>query len=102
MVVAKVFTGQARLPSNEDMRTEYNERLRARGYGKPFHSLRNMEAEYVNELLNWINSDLQISGRSTLLGHTDKWHKAREEQLERIKALFAAPSPARDFQITCQ
>jgi hypothetical protein len=102
MVVAKVFTGQARLPSNEDMRTEYNKRLRSKGYGKPFHSLRNMEAEYVNELLAWINHGLQVAGRPILLGHTENWHEAREEQVERLKALFAAPSPDRAFQITCQ
>jgi hypothetical protein len=102
MVVAKVFSGQAKLPGNEEMRAEYNERLKARGYGKPFHSLRNMEAEYVTELLLWINRDLQVSGRSTLLGHTDKWHVAKEDQVERIKALFAAPSRERAFQITCQ
>jgi hypothetical protein len=102
MVVAKVFSGQARLPSKEAMRAEYNERLKAKGYGKQFHSLRNMEAEYVKELLAWVNHDLEVSGRSTLLGHTDKWHIAKEEQMERIKALYAAPSQERAFQITCQ
>jgi hypothetical protein len=98
MVVAKVFSGQAKLPSKKKMRAEYNERLKAKGYGKSFHSLRNMEVEYVNELL----ADIQVSGRSTLLGHTDNWHIAKEEQVERLKALFAAPSQGRDFQITCQ
>jgi hypothetical protein len=102
MVVAKVFSGQAKLPSKEEMRAEYNERLKVRGYGKPFHSLRNMEAEYVDELLAWINLHLQVSGRRALLGHTDKWHVAKEEQMERLKALFAAPNQKRDFQITCQ
>jgi hypothetical protein len=102
MVVAKVFSGQAGLPSKDVMRTEYNDRLKAKGYGKRFHSLRNVEADYVNELLAWVNHDLQVSGKSILLGHTDKWHIAREEQMERLKGLYAAPSRERSFQITCQ
>jgi hypothetical protein len=102
MVVAKVFSGQARLPAEKAMRAEYNNRVATKGYGKAFHSLRDREAEYVEELLAWINHDLEQAGRRKLLGHTQKWHAAREEQMHRIKAFFATPSQEKTFHITCQ
>jgi hypothetical protein len=102
MVVAKVFSGQARLPTEKAMRAEYINRVATKGYGKAFHSLRDREAEYVEELLAWVNHDLEQSGRRKLLGHTQKWHAAREEQMQRIKELFATSSQEKNVQITCQ
>ncbi|KAF2025488.1 dimethylaniline monooxygenase [Setomelanomma holmii] len=101
MVVAKVLSGQANLPTRTAMRSEYDERVKTKGYGKAFHSLRDREAEYVNELLAWINRDLAKAGRSRLQGHTENWHVAREEQVQRIKALFAAPTVERRLEVTC-
>jgi hypothetical protein len=102
MVLAKVFSGEAKLPTKEAMRREYNERVKCKGYGKAFHSLRDQEAEYVNELLAWVNHDLEKGRRGKLTGHTDNWHVARQEQVERIKALFAAPSSGvKRFEVTC-
>ena len=101
MVVAKVLSGQAKLPSKEAMRSEYNDRVKTKGYGKAFHSLRDQEAEYVNELIAWVNSDLEEAGTRRLDGHTDKWHAAKAEQLERMKALFAAPAIERRVEVTC-
>lgn len=104
MVVAKVFSGQARLPSEKAMRSEYRSRVATKGYGKAFHSLRDREAEYVEELLAWVNHDLEQGGRRKLPGHTQQWHAAKEQQVQRIKAFFAAPSQEleRNFEITCQ
>jgi hypothetical protein len=101
MVVAKVLAGEAKLPSKEAMREEYNKRVESKGYGKAFHSLREREAEYVNELLSWVNKDLQEAGRRTLPGHTPEWHVAKEDQVLRIKALFAAPTMEKRLEITC-
>lgn len=101
MVVAMVLAGQAKLPSKEAMREEYNKRVDEKGYGKSFHSLRDREAEYVNELLSWVNKDLHEGGRRTLDGHTHEWHAAKEEQALRIKALFAAPTMERSYEMTC-
>lgn len=102
MVVAKVLSGQAKLPSKAAMRLEYDERVKEKGYGKAFHSLREREAEYVNELLAWINKDLDEIGGKKLEGHTEKWHIARAEQVDRIKALFAAvPRPEKRLEVTC-
>jgi hypothetical protein len=101
MVAAKVISGEAKLPTKEAMRLEYSERLRKKGYGKSFHSLRDQEAEYVNELLAWVNRDLEEGRRGQLVGHTNSWHAAKQEQVERIKALFAAPSSAKRLEVTC-
>jgi hypothetical protein len=102
IVVAKVLSRQVQLPSREAMREEYNERLRTKGYGKSFHSLKDKEAEYVVELLTWVNHDLKESGKNIVNGHTEKWHQAKEDQVQRIKALFAAPSQERIFEISCR
>jgi hypothetical protein len=101
MVVAKVLSGQAKLPSKDAMRSEYDDRVKTKGYGKAFHSLRDQEAAYVNELIAWVNSDLDKAGKGRLCGHTEKWHAARAEQLERMKVLFSAPSVERRFEVIC-
>lgn len=90
MVVAKVFSGQVKLPNEEEMRTEYQRRVQAKGYGKAFHSLKEKEVEYVDELLEWVNRDLERLGRGRLEGHTEKWHEAKEQQVVRMRAMFAA------------
>jgi hypothetical protein len=102
MVVAKVFADLVELPSQQNMRDEYNARVKAKGYGKSFHSLRDQEQEYVDGLLEWVNADLEKRGRIKLAGHTEQWRIAREEQVQRIKALFAAPRRVeRQVEVTC-
>ncbi|KAF2626305.1 FAD dependent oxidoreductase [Macroventuria anomochaeta] len=92
MVVAKVFAGLATLPREENMRREYDQRVETKGYGKVFHSLRGKEEEYVDDLLEWVNADLERKGKRRLEGHSESWREAREEHLQRIKALFSAPT----------
>jgi len=101
MVVAKIFSAQAKLPSKEAMRGEYNEKLKIKGHGKAFHSLRDQEADYVNELIAWVNSDLERVGKERLSGHTDKWHAARADSLARMKALFSKPHVEKRVEVTC-
>jgi hypothetical protein len=101
MVVAKVLSGQAKLPNKDVMRSEYDARVRSKGYGKSFHSLRDEEASYVNELIAWVNADLEEAGKGRLHGHTEKWHSAKAEQLERIRAFFANPGTERLLEVTC-
>jgi hypothetical protein len=101
MIVAKVFSAQAKLPSKEAMRSEYIEKVKIKGHGKSFHSLRDQEADYVNELIAWVNADLERAGRETLNGHSKKWHTARADNLERMKALFATTGPEKRLEVTC-
>ena len=77
IVVAAVLSGKAFLPSKENMRTEYEERVRKKGSGKMFHSLRDREVEYVNELLEWVNADGEKMGAVPVKGHTAQWHEAK-------------------------
>ncbi|KAF2474659.1 dimethylaniline monooxygenase [Lindgomyces ingoldianus] len=102
MVVAKVLSGQVSLPFEKEMRAEYQQRVKEKGYGKAFHSLRDKEVEYVNELLAWVNRDLRASGVKELSGHTNIWKQAKEEQVARMKAMFAGDSGfERQLNITC-
>jgi ACS family pantothenate transporter-like MFS transporter len=86
MAVAAAFSGRAKLPSEEQMRREYEERVQSKGLGKKFHNLRGKDAEYVNELLDWVNRD---SGEH-IPGHSDTWHLSKAAQEERFKMLFEA------------
>ncbi|KAF2740453.1 putative dimethylaniline monooxygenase [Polyplosphaeria fusca] len=104
MVVALVVSGKARLPSEGAMRDEYTRRVEEKGFGKGFHSLRNKEVEYVDELLEWINADLREGGLAPVSGHSSAWHEAKEEQLSRIQALFASgdePHASRGIEVVC-
>ena len=85
MAVAAVLTGKAFLPTAEEMRKEYQQRLQKKGTGKMFHSLKDGEVEYVNELLDWVNRDGAKLGAEFVEGHTKAWHTARTDQLEKLR-----------------
>lgn len=98
IAVAAVLSGRAKLPSQEKMRAEYEARVAAKGYGRHFHSLREREEEYVNELLAWINRDITAVGDEPVGGHTEQWLVAKAEQRQRLKLLFAKDLPHREDQ----
>ncbi|KAH6639041.1 dimethylaniline monooxygenase [Boeremia exigua] len=99
MVVARVFSGAVGVPERDAMRREYVEKLKARGTGKKFHSLRDEEEKYVDGLVEWVNG----GNGEALRGHTEGWKKARQEMVKRIQALFAAPrGPERPIVVSCQ
>lgn len=89
IVVAAVFSGVAKLPSSNQMREAYQERLRQQGSGKSFHSLKDKEEKYVRELLGWVNGDRAIFGLGPIEGHSDFWLAQKEKQRERIHLIFA-------------
>ena len=100
MVAAKVVAGKVKLPQQEAMRREYEQRVRIKGYGKGFHSLREMEGEYVDELVGWANE--QLEGEERLHGHTEAWKEGKRAQVARIKALFAAGDAVpRELEVIC-
>jgi len=109
-----------KLPSEEAMRAEYQQRVITKGYGKGFHSLKDKEVEYVDELLQWVNKDLMKVGVEKVEGHTKKWyigtilamtkchtdysirHEAKAEHIERLKAMFGTEaSSTRELTVTC-
>jgi ACS family pantothenate transporter-like MFS transporter len=88
ITVAAVLSGMASLPNEGEMRKEYEDRVQRKGYGKPFHSLRGVEAEYVTELLEWVNRDIVERGGKKVEGHSQEWYKAKDEQSVRMKQMF--------------
>ena len=100
MVAARYLSGQAQLPSEQAMRAEYDARLKAKGFGKAFHSLRDKEEEYVNDLLEWVNGDPQEK-KSRIPGYPEQWRVAREAHLQRVKALYAKQGSLRQLEVSC-
>ena len=90
IAVAAVLSGKALLPSAEDMQREYEQRLRMKGTGKMFHSLKDREVDYVNELVDWVNRDGKRVGAASVEGHTEAWHEANVERLERLRDIFGS------------
>ena len=88
MAVAAVLSNQASLPPQEEMRKEYQERVRRKGVGRSFHSLKDQEVEYVNELLTWINQDRAKFGLVPIEGHTPAWHVANIDRQQRMRQIF--------------
>ena len=88
MVAAAVLSKRAVLPSEEKMRAEYRERVKKKGTGRAFHSTKDTEVEYVNDLLQWVNGDAAKIGADPIHGHTKAWHAANVDRLERLKTIF--------------
>ena len=88
MAVAAVLAGKASLPPMEAMRQEYVQRVRQKGVGKLFHSLKGEEVEYVNGLVEWLNRDGAAVGAEVVEGHTRTWHAANVERLEKVRKMM--------------
>lgn len=73
-VVARVLSGQAALPSREEMAREYDERKAGLVEGsKTFHSLMRKEVAYMNGILEWVNRDIAKSGLEPMRGVDSRW-----------------------------
>lgn len=88
IVVSKVLSGQAWVPSREEMRKEYRERVEKKGYGRAFHSVMNEEVEYVADLVAWVNAQAEATGGEKMEGHTEKWLAQNQARLVRMKEAF--------------
>lgn len=97
-LVARVLSGSAKLPSTEEMREEYDARVRAKGSGRLMHSLRGdgEETGYVASLVQWANHDtgddgLPVNGNGEKVprmeGHTAAWLARHEQLKEQFKEL---------------
>jgi MFS transporter, ACS family, pantothenate transporter len=90
--VAAVIGGKARLPTVEEMRAEYKQRIQDKGFGRSFHSLKGQDDVYVGELLAWINGDIVAAGEPPIPGYSDTWRDAKVEQIARMKAFLGDAS----------
>ncbi|KAL8746083.1 MAG: hypothetical protein Q9190_001868 [Brigantiaea leucoxantha] len=88
IVVAAVYAGRVGLPREKDMRQEYAEKIRRKGHGRLFHSVRDGEVEYVDDLLAWVNKDIAINGGKPIEGHSVKWHAERAVLREKMAQWF--------------
>lgn len=90
IAVAAVMGGDGAVPGEGEMRREYGERVRMKGTGKEFHSLKGREVEYVDGLLERVNGGERGVveggvGRRVVEGHTREWHVANRDREEEMK-----------------
>lgn len=88
IAVAAILSGKAFLPTQDEMRNEYRERAEKKGVGKPFHSLKEKEIEYVNELVGWLNKDGAAVSAAPVEGHTPAWHVANVDRIEKVRRMM--------------
>ena len=90
MVLAAVWAGHATLPPEREMRMLYEARVREKGVGRGFNSLKGKEVEYVDNLLKWINVEGSKMGRDVIEGHDKIWLSHYEVRMEKLKHRLAA------------
>lgn len=88
--IARAFAGKTRFPSREEMRRDYAKRVEEKGFGRDFHSLhaRGGELEYVQGLVDWVNSYAAEVGEEPMLGHSEEWKQRYHEMKSRTLELF--------------
>ncbi|TVY45934.1 Flavin-containing monooxygenase [Lachnellula occidentalis] len=90
IAVAAVFSGRAWLPTEAEMRTEYQERVQRKGSGRAFHDMKGEEAGYVKGLVDWVNSHAQLTDGPKVVGHSEEWLAQREVLRETFLKFLAA------------
>lgn len=88
--VARVLSGKANLPSRNEMREEYQRRVRTKGLGRNFHSLKSIgdEQGYVVDLVEWMNRDAERLGiKDNMHGHTAEWLASYQLRVEKMTKL---------------
>jgi hypothetical protein len=97
IAVAAFLSGIAKLPSTENLRAEYVDRVKAKGYGRSFHSLKEQEQPYVKKLIGWVNAGRVENGLPTIEGHTEAWVRERAALGERLKLILSGQLPRADL-----
>jgi hypothetical protein len=75
IAVAAVFSGRAWLPSEQEMRIEYAERVKRKGSGRALHNLKGVSVEYVDELVEWLNAHAEVTGTEKVEGYSKEWQE---------------------------
>lgn len=92
IAVTAVLSGKAWLPSESEMREQYQERTKTRAPGRAFHSMLNfqvnLEAAYVKSLVDWLNDHAKETRGEHLEGHSALWLAAYDRQMEDLTAMF--------------
>jgi Flavin-binding monooxygenase-like len=94
MAIAAAFAGKTSLPSQEEMRRVYEQRLGQRGTTRMMNGRQDEEVSYVDEIVEWLNAS---NPAQKIEGFSDKWHAARiAGKLEKIRARFARERAERE------
>ncbi|KAJ5894837.1 hypothetical protein N7495_006528 [Penicillium taxi] len=88
IAVTAFLSGAINLPSVDEQRAEYQEKIKTKGYGRSFHSLKGEEEGYVIDLLDWVNKERALQNLPPIEGHTAVWLEAKKAQIEHLKVLF--------------
>jgi hypothetical protein len=75
IAVAAVFSGRAWVPSEQEMRIEYAERVKRKGSGRALHNLKGVSVEYVDELVEWLNAHAEVTGAEKVEGYSKEWQE---------------------------
>ncbi|KIW60848.1 hypothetical protein, variant 2 [Exophiala xenobiotica] len=78
IAIAAVFSGQAQMPTWDEMTAQYKERIKEKGHGKPFHTLVGQDVQYAKGLMEWVNLGRDPSTKK-VDGYSAEWIAAREE-----------------------
>ncbi|SMR53687.1 unnamed protein product [Zymoseptoria tritici ST99CH_3D1] len=75
--LAAIWSDRSSLPSEQEMREEYIARLKGKGCGRPFHSLKaaNAEPEYCEQLADMVNSRSR-DGTTLVPPRSETWLEA--------------------------
>ncbi|WWD22598.1 hypothetical protein CI109_107091 [Kwoniella shandongensis] len=72
--IARVFSGNARIPDEAGRWKAYAKLVREKGEGKFSHLLnRDGEKTYVEDTVAWINSEAAVFGAPPIEGHSEEW-----------------------------
>ncbi|CAG8960763.1 hypothetical protein HYFRA_00002300 [Hymenoscyphus fraxineus] len=93
IAVAGVFSGKVDLPTESEMRDEYEKRVLLKGYGRNFHSMKQDEVQYVDELVDWINRDIVERGGARVERLSEKWLDSRSERVRLLKEVAEGIRP---------
>ncbi|KLU86316.1 thiol-specific monooxygenase [Magnaporthiopsis poae ATCC 64411] len=108
-VVARVFAGEVALPARAEMEAEFDARWRVKKkkgvqvgdkikevdevenpeaaplWGKKFHSLLGLDEAFTDELLAWVNPQVEAAGGTPVTGPDEAW-RARYRQMLKERA----------------
>ena len=92
IAVTAVFSGKAFLPSDSEMRKEYQEDCKKKEPGRRFQSHFSLdiplEVYYVKDLVEWLNDDAKVTGGQQIEGHSELWHAAYTRHIDNLRDLF--------------
>lgn len=87
-VLAAVFAGRVRLPSETSMKAEQRRRKSRVLPGTLLNSIFLLDDVVIRRLLDWVNKDLEVGGFKPISGPDAEWWHAFREQREGSRSLL--------------